>query len=105
MKFALFVRFCLFAYTAYHTEKSLDSIKKHVTVRKNLSKGFNSRAITALQRNLSRYYVGKMARWMIGFCLFCPLFSFVYTAYNLDKNYCNIKKCVTVLKIFSWALT
>ena len=34
MKFALFVRFCLFAYTAYHTEKSLDSIKKHVTVRK-----------------------------------------------------------------------
>ena len=34
MKFALFVRFCLFAYTAYHMEKSLDSIKKHVTVRK-----------------------------------------------------------------------
>ena len=33
MKFALFVRFCLFAYTAYQTEKSLDSIKKHVTVR------------------------------------------------------------------------
>ena len=104
MKFALFVRFCLFAYTAYHTDKSLGNIKIRYR-QKDLFKGFNSRAITALQRNLSRYYVGKMARWMIGFCLFCPLFSFVYTAYNLDKNYCNIKKCVTVLKIFSWALT
>ena len=27
MKFALFVRFCLFAYTAYHTDKSLGNIK------------------------------------------------------------------------------
>ena len=38
MKFALFVRFCLFAYTAYHTNKSLGDIKKYVTVRKIFSR-------------------------------------------------------------------